>query len=390
METTAAFRGLICTACGEETDSTADRCPDCGGVLVGDYDVPDLAPAALPDAPGPGRYESLRPFPQDVTVTLGEGATPLVQVPDLAAELGVDSVYVKDEGRNPTASLGDRKLSLSVTAAAQRGAERVVTPSTGNGAQASAAYAARAGIESKGFVPSRCPFLNKAMVNVHGGDMRVVEGRYDDAVSAFDEELAEASDGWVPVAPGQPFRIEGATSVAFETADDLDWTAPDAVVHPTGHGETLVGLERGFKTAVDSGLADSVPRLYAAQPDSTAAIADAAREGDDEPATVEHPDTIVGPLEVPDPAAGAAALDSLDRSGGDGVAVSDKDILAGAVDGCEMGPETGATGGTAIAGARALADDGAFDDDDVVVLVNPVAGSKEADLLRSHLMSQGI
>ena len=75
---------------------------------------------------------------------------------------------------------------------------------------------------------------------------------------------------------------------------------------------------------------------------------------------------------------------------GDGVAVSDKDILAGAVDGCEMGPETGATGGTAIAGARALAEDEAFADDDVVILVNPVAGSKEADLLRSHLMSQGI
>ncbi len=134
------------TACGAEPDSTADRCPDCGGVLVGDYDVPDLTPEALPDVTGPGRYEPLRPFSGDATVTLDEGATPLVPVPELADELGVDSVYVKDEGRNPTASLGDRKLSLAVTAAAQRGAERVATPSTGNGAQANAAYAARAGI----------------------------------------------------------------------------------------------------------------------------------------------------------------------------------------------------------------------------------------------------
>ncbi|MFB6224639.1 MAG: pyridoxal-phosphate dependent enzyme [Haloarcula sp.] len=390
METTAAFRGLICTACGEGTDSTADRCPDCGGVLVGDYDVPDLTPAALPDLTGPGRYEQLRPFARDATVTLGEGATPLVPIPDLADELGVDAVYVKDEGHNPTASIADRQLSLAVTAAAQRGAERVVTPSTGNGAQANAAYAARADIESKGFVPSRCPFLNKAMVNVHGGDMRVVEGRYADAVSVFSDALADESDDWVPVAPGQPFRIEGAKSVAFETADDLDWTAPDAVVHPTGHGETIVGLERGFAAAADSGLTESVPRIYAAQPDSAAAIADAARAGNTEPATVDHPDTIVGPLEVPDPAAGSAALDSIARSGGDGVAVSDKDILAGAVDGCERGPETGATGGTAVAGALALADEDAFEADDVVVLVNPVAGSKEADLLRSHLMSQGI
>ncbi len=154
--------------------------------------------------------------------------------------------------------------------------------------------------------------------------MRVVEGRYDDAASVSDEELADASDGWVSVAPGHPFRIEGAKSVAFETADDLDWTAPDAVVHPTGHGETLVGLEHGFQAAAESGLTDSTPRIYAAQPDSTAAIADAASEGASEPATIEHPDTIVGPLEVPDPAAGAAALDSPDRSGGDGVAVSDR------------------------------------------------------------------
>lgn len=390
METTAAFRGLSCTACGAETDGTADRCPDCGGVLVGDYDTQALTPADLPDAPGPGRFEPLRPFARAEAVSIGEGATPLVPVPDLADELGVGAAYVKDEGRNPTGALADRKLSLAVTAATQRGTERVLTPSTGNGAQASAAYAARAGVDSKGFVPSRCPFLNKAMVNVHGGDMRVVEGRYDDAVAAFDDATDEADDDWASVAPGHPFRIEGATGVAFEIAAELDWAVPDAVVHPTGHGETIVGLERGFAAAEASGLTDAAPRLYAAQPETTAAVADAAREGETEPMTVERPDTIVGPLEVPEPAAGAAALTALDRTGGDGVAVPDKEILQGAVDGCEMGPETGATGGTAVAGARALAERDAFAADDTVVLVNPVAGSKEADLLRSHLMSQGI
>jgi threonine synthase len=273
-----------------------------------------------------------------------------------------------------------------VTAAVQRGADRVATPSTGNGAQANAAYAARAGVDSKGFVPSRCPFLNKAMVNVHGGDMRVVEGRYDDAVDVFED-----SDGeFTAVAPGDPYRIEGAASVAFETLDDRDWTAPDAVVHPTGHGETLVGLEQGFKRAVESGLVDDQPRLYAVQPDDCAPIADAWADGADEPSVVEYPDTIVGPLEVTDPAAGAAALGAIDRTDGGAAAVDDDDILAGAVDGCEMGPEIGATGGTAVAGARALAEQDAFAEDDIVVLVNPVAGSKEADLLRSHLMSQGI
>ena len=375
MQTTAAVRGLTCTACGESADPGVERCPDCGGVLVLDYDPAEIEAAA-----------DWRPFPPDATVSIDEGMTPLVSIPGLAADLDIEGVELKDEGRNPTGSLADRKLALAVSAALQQDAERVGTPSTGNGAQAAAAYAARADIDSKGFVPTRCPFLNKAMVNVHGGDMYVVEGRYADAVSAF----TESDESFVSVAPGHPFRIAGGTALAVELLADRDWTAPDAVVHPAGHGETIVGLERGFTIAAAVGLADDVPAIYAAQPAASAPIADAALSGDDEPATVEHPDTIVGPLEVPDPAAGTAAVDAIRATDGGAVAPDDEAVLAGAVDGCEMGPEIGATGGTAVAGARKLAEQDAFGDGAEIVLINPVAGSKEADLLRSHLMSQGI
>lgn len=374
MQTTASVRGLCCTACDQSAALSERRCPDCGAVLVVDFDADAVETA--------GDYH---PFPTEATVSIDEGGTPLVGVPDLADELGVGSVRIKDEGRNPTGSLADRKLSLAVAAARQQGADRVGTPSTGNGAQSAAAYAARAGIDSKGVVPTRCPFLNKAMVNVHGGDMYVVEGRYEDAVEAF----GEGDEEFVPVAPGHPFRIAGATMLALELLADRG-SAPDAVVHPTSHGETVVGLQQGFSLAVDAGLADAVPRLYAAQPADCAPIATAAADGAAQPTPVDHPDTIVGPLEVPDPAAGTAAVDAIDTSGGSGVAVPDKEILQAAVDGCEQGPEVGATGGTAVAGVRALADRGALDADEEVVLVNPVAGSKEADLLRSHLMSQGM
>jgi threonine synthase len=374
MQTTAAVRGHSCTACGESADPGRERCPDCGGVLAIDYD-PDQV-ESLADA---------RPFPDEATVSIDEGSTPLVGVPTLADELGVERVAIKDEGRNPTGSLADRKLSLAVSAAVQRGADRVGTPSTGNGAQSAAAYAARAGVDSKGFVPSRCPFLNKAMVNVHGGDMYVVEGRYADAVDAF----ADSDETFASVAPGHPFRLAGGTSLALELLADRE-RAPDAVVHPTSHGETIVGLQRGFALAVDAGLADAVPRIYAAQPETAAAIAEAAIDGAAEPVPVDQPDTIVGPLEVPEPAAGAAAIDALDATNGDGSVVADKAILQAAVDGCELGPEVGATGGTAIAGARDLAERDAFEAEDDVVLINSVAGSKEADLLRSHLMSLGM
>ncbi|WP_276271517.1 threonine synthase [Haloarcula litorea] len=372
METTPALRGLRCTACGESADPDATRCPDCGGVLAPDYD-PD-AVASL---------DEVRPFPEDVAVSIETGGTPRVSVPSLAAELGVDRIAVADEGRNPTGSLADRVLAPAVTAAVQQGAERIGTPSTGNGAQAAAALAARAGIESKGFVPSRCPFVNKAMVNVHGGDMRVVEGRYDDAVAAF----ADSDESFTGVAPGHPFRVAGGMALAVELLADR---VPDAVVHPASHGEVLVGLERGFTLAAEAGLVESVPRIYAVQPDSAAPIADAVRSGASTPAAVDHPDTIVGPLEVPEPAAGAAAIAAVRATDGTGATVDDDDVLQGAVDGCEMGPEVGATGGTAVAGGRALAAAGALGAGDDVVLVNPVAGSKEGDLLRSHLMSQGL
>ena len=186
MQTTASVRGLACTACGETVDPDAERCPACGGVLAVDYDPGQVASAA-----------DCRPFPADASVSIDEGGTPLIGVPDLADELGVAGVAIKDEGRNPTGSLADRKLALAVAAAVADGADRVGTPSTGNGAQSAAAYAARAGIESNGFVPTRCPFLNKAMVNVHGGDMYVVEGRYEDAVDAFED----SDESFVSVAP---------------------------------------------------------------------------------------------------------------------------------------------------------------------------------------------
>ena len=375
MQTTAPVRRLSCTACGESAGLSERRCPDCGGVLAVDFDADAVASAA-----------DCHPLPTDATVSIDEGATPLVAVPDLADVLGVNSVAVKDEGQNPTGSLADRKLSLAVSVAVQQGAERVGTPSTGNGAQSAAAYAARADIDSKGVVPTRCPFLNKAMVNVHGGDMYVVEGRYEDAVDAF----GDGDEEFTSVAPGHPFRVAGGTVLALELLADCEWVAPDAVVHPTGHGETLVGLQRGFTLAVAAELTDAVPRLYAAQPDSCAPIAEAVADGAAEPVPVEHPDTIVGPLELPAPAAGTAAIDAVETAGGGSVTVTDKEILQAAVDGCELGPEVGATGGTAVAGLRALSDRGAVGTDDDVVLINPVAGSKEADLLRSHLMSLGM
>ncbi|MFC7131925.1 MULTISPECIES: threonine synthase [Salinibaculum] len=395
METTAAFAGLRCTDCGTVHGAdVAHRCPDCGGSLDAtyDYDAADVSPADLePDASaGIAAYADLLPFPADALVTAGEGATPLVACPGLADDLGVAEVYVKDEGHNTTGAALDRGLALAVTAAAAtHDATDVAVPSMGNGGQAAAAYAARAGLESHSFVPSRTPFVNKAMINVHGGDMSVVGGRYADAVDAFEEAMSE--EDWYSLAAFEtPYRHEGAKTLAYEIAAQSDWTAPDAVVHPTGHGTELVGLHRGARELAELGLVDGEPRLYAAQAGGCAPIAAAWEDGAEDTEVWETPDTIVGPLEIPDPAGGSRVIDALEATGGAAVATGDQAILEGAVTLAEAGITMGASGGAAYSGAQTLAEQGAFDPDDVVVLVNPTTGNKEADILRSHLMSKGI
>ena len=392
MESSEQFVALRCLACGgDHAPELAGRCPDCGGPLDPSYDVdPSAVAGTTLDTGGDGlaSFADVLPFPAEMLVTAGEGGTPLVEVPALADELDVAEVYVKDEGKNTTGSVVDRGMALAVTAARERGASDVALPSMGNGGQAAAAYAARAGLKAHAFVPSRVPFVNKAMVNVHGGDMAVVEGRYADAADAFDAAIAD--EGWHSVAPfDSPYRHEGAKTLAYEIVAGLDRTAPDAVVHPTGHGTGVVGLRKGGADLVEWGLADAEPRLYAAQAEGCAPLARAWGEGSD-PEPWDRPDTICGPLEIPDPAGGAHAVDALEATDGGAVATDDDAILAGAVTLAEAGVTMGATGGAAAAGARALADRGAFATDDVVVLVNSVTGNKEADLLRSHLMSRGI
>ncbi|MHB9285746.1 pyridoxal-phosphate dependent enzyme [Halobacteriales archaeon Cl-PHB] len=395
METTETLTGLRCADCGGEFGpaEASNRCPDCDGRLEATYDLGgvDLTPEDLePDAStGLATYEPLLPFPAEALPATGAGATPLVAAPTLADEVGVASVAVKDESANPTGGIVDREMAVAVAAVDQAGASDVALPTMGNAGQAAAAAAARLGLASHSFVPTRTPFVNKAMINVHGGDMSVVEGRYEDAAGAF--EGAMADEDWHSLAAFEtPYRQEGAKTVAHELLAQRDSTLPDAVVVPTGHGVGIVGLHRGFRELQELGLVDDLPRLFAAQAGGCAPLARAWEAGEATPQPIDHPDTICGPLEIPDPAGGDLALAALEASDGAAVGTPDEAILEGATSLAEEGVPTSVTGGAAVSGLEALADQGAFDAGDDVVLVNPLSGNKEADLLRSHLMGKGL
>ncbi len=400
METTATLSGLVCTECDTSHDpaTVAGRCPDCDGPLVATYDTDavdlDRETLATRRFDGLDRFADLLSFAPGTTMT--EGTTPLVSCPGLAAELGIEAVYVKDEGANPTGTTADRGMALAVAAASDAGAEKVALPTTGDAGQSAAAYAARAGLDSEAFVPTRSTFVAKAMTNVHGGDMSVVQGRYPDAVSAFEDAMTDVTaDDDAPatrsLAPfDEPYRHEGAKTLLFETVEQLDWAVPDAVVHPTGHGVGVVGSHLAAAQLEASGLVEESPALHVAQPEACAPVVAADDEGADDTDPWERPDTLVGALEVPDPAGGALALAALRETGGRAVSVSDDDALEAAVALAGEGVEVSATGGVGVAAARELAEGGSLGSDDTVVLVNSVAGNKENDVLRSHLMRKGV
>jgi threonine synthase len=388
METTEAFAGVDCRACGSRHAADAGRCPDCDAPLDAAYDWDAVDPDALAVERPASMWAFDAALPFRAPVTAEEGGTPLVDAGDLAADLGVDALLLKDESRNPTGTVDDRGMSVAVTAAREAGATDVSLPSAGNSAQSAAAYAGRAGLTAHAFVPSRAPFSNKAMVNVHGGDMRVVGGRYADAVAAFsdrdpDWRSLRAFDG--------PYRHEGAKTVAYEVASALGWSVPDRVVVPVGTGATLAGVAAGFRDLERVGLLEERPRLVAAQPAGCAPVVEALADGAGDVAPAETPDSIVGELEVPDPPGGRPALEALRSFDGRAVAVDDGDALESAVAVASRATvEVGAAGGVAAAAAWALAEEGSLGADETVVVLNTESGGKTPDVLRSHLMGQGV
>jgi len=395
METTHAFRGLECLDCATtiSAEESTGRCPDCGGILDPqyEYDEIDLDPATLADRSDrtQWRYRELLPFTRESAVSLDEGGTPLVECPAIADELGVGRVLLKDDGRLPTGSIEDRGQALALTAAERRGENDVALPSPGASAQSAAAYAARAGLDSHSFVPSRTPFTNKAMINVHGGEMNVVGGRFDDAVEAFEDAIEDES--WHSLAAfDTPYRHEGHKTALFEVVEELD-TLPDAVVVPSGTGLSVVGFHKAARELRELGFIEDLPALYAAQAAGCAPFVEAWGAGEDESTPGELPDTLCGELEIPAPKGSKHVLDALADTDGGAVSVEDPEILESAVTAASSeGLEVGTSTGAALGGAWSLGEQGELGADDCVVVLNTGAGSKDDDVLRSHLMSQGI
>jgi|GEM_PF-171534 len=395
FETTTAFESLTCVDCEATHDpaTVTHRCPECDGILDPTYDlsVVDLSPATLRERrfDSMWRYEELLPFPRSAAVSLGEGTTPLVDCPGLAAEMGVDEVYIKDEGRNPTGTFKDRGQAAAVTAAALHGADEIALNTAGNAGQAAAAYAARADLDAHVFLPERAGFTQKAMTELHDGDLRVAEGEITDAGSAYWDAVDGEGGEWYSTKTFvTPYRHDGKKTMGHEILEQLEFESPDAVVYPTGGGVGLLGVHKGAGEFRELGLVDDQPSLYAAQAEGCAPVVDAWHAGADEhdPVPSSELDTACNGIAVPDPGASPLLLDAMAESDGGAVATSDRAILDAAVTVARTeGIEVGATCAAAVSGAFALAERGEFGPEDTVVLLNTGAGNKDVDTLRAHV-----
>jgi threonine synthase len=314
-------------------------------------------------------------MPSKRPVTLGEGGTPLLEAPWLAKELGVRAVWIKEEGTNPTASFKARGMAAAVTMAAELGVERVCVPSAGNAGGACAAYAARAGIRARIYMPEETPAANVREVRAAGAELVQVPGTIADAAARMRQD---PDAGFDLSTLKEPYRVEGKKTMAYEIVEQLGWRLPTALVFPTGGGTGILGMWKAFAEMAAMGwIRGTPPRMVVVQPEGCAPLVKAHAEGRLESEAWKDPRTVAAGLRVPKAFADWLVLQILRDSRGAAVAVREADILPAVDELCSRSgifacPE----GAACLPAARELGRAGALRKGDVVVLFNTGSGYK--------------
>lgn len=385
---------LECSFCGETqpADQLITTCPSCGKVLVARYDLDAASRTMTPEAIRERawdmwRYAEILPVLDPVNrVSLGEGATPLLDAPRLGDEIGLNRLSVKDEGQNPTGSFKARGLAMAVSRAKELGAEALVIPSAGNAGSAMAAYAARAGLRACVLMPADAPEVMKAECAAYGATVILVDGLINDAGKVG--RMAADALGWFDVSTlKEPYRAEGKKTMGLELAEQLGWRLPDAIVYPTGGGTGIVGMWKAFAELETMGLiGPERPKMIVVQAEGCAPIVKAFEAGERHAELWQGAETVAAGLRVPVAIGDYLILDAVRESGGTAIAVSDAELMDGvrlmaATEGIFASPEVGA----AVMGTRQLAEQGFLAPDDEVVIFGTGSGIKHTELFVPEL-----
>lgn len=324
----------VCVGCKQDVaiDVFHYTCPACGSNLDLIYDYTRIgaswSKSGLAENPDRSlwRYFSLLPVQQMAeNRTLQVGGTALVKSERLKAELGFEEIWIKDDTRNPSASLKDRASALAVQHASELGLNTIVAASTGNAAASLAALSANAGMRAIIFAPASASLAKLTQILQYGAILVPVDGNYD---TAFDLAWkASEKFGWYNRNTGiNPVLVEGKKTVAFEIAEQLNWDVPDYVLVPVGDGCILSGVYKGFYDLLQLGWIEKMPKLVAVQAEGSAAIVNAVQSNEKTPSTVKA-HTIADSIAVDLPRDGEKALAAIRESSGIGITVSDDSIL---------------------------------------------------------------
>jgi threonine synthase len=313
---------------------------------------------------------------------LPAGWTPLLRADRLAERLGLGEVWIKNDAANPTHSFKDRVVAVALARAKELGFHTVACASTGNLANAVAAHAAAAGLDSYVFIPSDLEEQKILATGVYGTTIVAVRGNYDDVNRLCTEVSGEREWAFVNI-NFRPYYAEGSKTIAYEIAEQLGWELPDRIVGPIASGSQFTKIARGFEEWIELGLLDgAVPTMNGAQAEGCNPVAAAFAAGHDVCRPVK-PDTIAKSLAIGNPADGPYALDLARRTGGGIDDVSDEEITAGIRLLAETtGIFTETAGGVTTAVLAKLAERGEIDADERVVAVITGEGLKTLDVVR--------
>jgi threonine synthase len=380
---------LECTRCGERlpADRPQNICPKDGGVLFVRYDLASLKGKLRPENLS-GRVASMWRYaevlPDAEPVTLGEGFTPMLPSREYA------SVFIKDEGLNPTGSFKARGMSAAVTMAKHYGLKKLAVPSAGNAGGALAAYAAAAGIEAYIFMPKDVPMANRMECDYYGARVTLVDGLIGDCARMVAERAHK--EGWFDVSTlKEPFRVEGKKTMGYEVAEQLGWKLPQGIIYPTGGGVGMIGMWKAFDEMEELGwIGSERPKMITVQAAGCAPIVKAWEAGKSMsgmwisemwPGAA----TFAAGLRVPKAYGDYLILDILKRSQGTAVAATDEEILAAMrhwarVEGVFAAPE----GAASLVAYQKLRASGFFRAEDTVVLFNTGSAYKYLDMIEAQ------
>src|SRR5918997_2826351 len=316
-----ALEALKCKECGERYALEARYvCEICFGPLEVVYDFSGLnaEEARRKIQAGPHsiwRYADFLPFEQRPQTALEPGLTPLIRADRLAERLGIREVWVKNDAANPTHSFKDRVVTVALAKARELGYRVVACASTGNLANAVAAHAAAAGLDSYVFIPADLEEQKVLATGVYGTRVVTVRGTYDDVNRLCTELSAEREWAFVNVNV-RPYYAEGSKTLAYEIAEGLGFELPDRVVAPIASGSLFTKVARGFDEWREIGLvAGDLPTMSGAQAEGCSPVAQAFEAGWDICKPVK-PDTVAKSLAIGNPADGPYAVELARRSGG--------------------------------------------------------------------------